>query len=70
MEAQNGKVEAWSPVVAVVCITFYEEQDPDPHQSEKSEPDPHQSKKDANNMAMNFRRFVSILQYKVDTEDT
>ncbi len=65
-------MEKWRPEVQLlqICITFDEEQGPDPHQSEKSEPDPHQSKKDANNMAMNFRRFVSTLQYKVDTEDT
>jgi hypothetical protein len=57
------------PVVADLHH-FDEEQGPDTQQSKKSEPDPHQSKKDANNMAMNFRRFASTLQYKVDTEDT
>ncbi len=44
VEAQNGARRVYRPVVADLC-RLDEEQDPDPHQSEKSDPGSHQSGK-------------------------
>ncbi len=44
MEAQNGAARVCKPVVRRFT-SFYEEQDPDPHQSEKWDLDYHQSVK-------------------------